>query len=214
MSLSFGKNKSSNKPVIEQAAITPEQRQQLFPQVGNLLGFNFSSQGGFTPQNVTQQFGQIPMEGVNRYQSMLQSAMSNPYTPTSAEDQLLQNIMGQTSAQFARRGLGASPIAASSVAGSIAPSLIAMRQQQLQNLFSGLSGELQQGQNLLTQRGQDINSLLGQRQQQLAGLLQFLEQMGFRRNLGQQGSVSGFNAGVGLPTSWTGGGGSGGVTTG
>src|SRR3989337_910026 len=175
MSLSCGKNKSSNRPVIEQAAITPEQRQQLFPQVGNLLGFNFSSQGGFTPQDVSQQFG-------------------------------------QTSSQFARRGLGASPIAASSVAGSIAPSLIAMRQQQLQNLFSGLSGELQQGQNLLTQRGQDINSLLGQRQQQLAGLLQFLEQMGFRRNLGQQGSASGFNTGVGLPASWTSGGG--GVTTG
>src|SRR3972149_1168633 len=145
MSLSFGQSKSKNKPVIEQAAITPEQRQQLFPQVGNLLGFNFSSQGGFTPQNVTQQFGQIPMEGVNRYQSMLQSAMSNPYTPTS---------------------------------------------------------------------GEDINALLGQRQQELAGLLQFLEQMGFRRNLGQQGSASAFNGGVGLPTSWTGGGGGGGVTTG
>jgi len=212
MSISFGQSKSKNKPVIEQAVITPEQRQQLFPQVGNLLGFNFSPTGGFTPQNVTQQFEQIPMEGVNHYQNMITGALNNPYTPTSAEDQLLQNIMGQTSSQFARRGLGASPIAASSVAGSIAPSLIAMRQQQLQNLFSGLGGELQQGQNLLTQREQDINSLLGQRQQQLAGLLQFLEQMGFRRNLGQQGSASGFNTGVGLPASWTSGGG--GVTTG
>ena len=198
MSINFGSTKSTNKPVIEEAAITPEQRQQLFPQVGNLLGFNFSPTGGFTPQNVTQQFGQIPMEGVNRYQNMITGALNNPYTPTSAEDQLLQNIMGQTSSQFARRGLGASPIAASSVAGSIAPSLIAMRQQQLQNLFSGLSGELQQGQNLLTQRGQDINSLLGQRQQQLAGLLQFLEQMGFRRSLGQEGSSKGFNFGVGI----------------
>ena len=211
MSISFGQSKSKNKPVIEQAAITPEQRQQLFPQVGNLLGFNFSPTGGFTPQNVTQQFEQIPMEGVNHYQNMITGALNNPYTPTSAEDQLLQNIMGQTSSQFARRGLGASPIAASSVAGSIAPSLIAMRQQQLQNLFSGLGGELQQGQNLLTQREQDINSLLGQRQQQLAGLLQFLEQMGFRRNLGQQGSASGFNFGITAPQSKDSGGG---VTTG
>lgn len=208
MSISFGSNKSKNRPVIEQAAITPEQRQQLFPQVGNILGFNFSPTGGFTGRDVTQQFGQIPMEGINRYQGMLQSAMSNPYQPTSAENQLLENIMGQTSSQFARRGLGASPIAASSVAGSIAPSLIAMRQQQLANLFQGLTGELGVGQNLLTQRGQDIQSTLGQRQMQLQGLLQFLEQMGFRRNLGQQGSSSGFSFGVGIGDAGGGGGGS------
>src|SRR3989337_353406 len=174
MSLSFGQQKSKNKPVIEEAAITPEQRAQLFPQVGNLLGFNFSPTGGFTGRDVTQKFGQIPMEGINRYQNMITGALNNPYTPTSAEEQILQNIMGQTSSQFARRGLGASPIAASSVAGSIAPSLIAMRQQQLQNLFSGLSGELQQGQNLLTQRGMDIQSALSGRQQQLGGLLELI----------------------------------------
>src|SRR3990172_1001342 len=209
MRISFGQNKSKNKPVIEQAAITPEQRQQLFPQVGNLLGFNFSPTGGFTPQNVTQQFEQIPMEGVNHYQNMITGALNNPYTPTSAEDQLLQNIMGQTSSQFARRGLGASPIAASSVAGSIAPSLIAMRQQQLEKLLSAFTGELGAQQNLLTQRGQDVQSTLGQRQTQLQGLLQFLEQMGFRRNLGQEGKSSGFNFGVGLQPKDV----SGGVTT-
>src|SRR3990170_4691384 len=196
MSVSFGQQKSKNKPVIEEAAITPEQRAQLFPQVGDLLGFNFSPTGGFTGRDVTQNFAQIPMEGLNRYRDMLQSAFTNPYQPTSAEDQLLQNIMGQTSSQFARRGLGASPIAASSVAGSIAPSLIAMRQQQLEKLLSAFTGELGAQQNLLTQRGQDIESTLGQRQTQLQGLLQFLEQMGFRRNLGQKGSSSGFNFGI------------------
>src|SRR3990167_1716080 len=97
MSISIGTSESSNKPVIEQAAITPEQRAQLFPQVGNLLGFNFSPTDGFTGRDVTQKFGQIPMEGINRYQNMITGALNNPYTPTSAEEQILQNIMGQTS---------------------------------------------------------------------------------------------------------------------
>lgn len=210
---SFGFSKSKSKPVIESAAITPEQRAQLFPQVGNILGFNFSPTGGFTERDVTQQFGQIPMEGINRYQGMLQSAMSNPYQPTSAENQLLENIMGQTSSQFARRGLGASPVAASSVAGSIAPSLITMRQQQLANLFQGLSGELGVGQNLLTQRGQDIQSSLGQRQMKLEGLLQFLEQMGFRRNLGQESIARSYSTSGQGGIGGGGGGGGGGITT-
>ena len=197
MSLSFGQQKSKAKPVIDPAAISKEERAQLFTPIGNLLGFNFSPVSGFTPQDVTQQFGQIPMEGINKYREMLESAFTNPYTPTLAENQLLENIMSQTSSQFARRGLGTSPIAASSVAGSIAPSLIAMRQQQLAKLFQGLGGELQLGQNLLTERGQDINALLGQRGIQLQGLLNFLEQVGFRRQLGQKSSGFNFEVGIG-----------------
>lgn len=151
----------------------------------------------FVPKDVTQEFAQIPMEGINRYRALLESAMANPYIPTLAENQLLENIMGQTSAQFAKRGLGISPIAASSVAGSIAPSLITMRQQQLANLFQGLGGELEIGQGLLQQREQDINALLTQRTQQMQGLLAFLEQMGFKRQLGQKTTSSGFNFGIG-----------------
>src|SRR3990167_2421471 len=237
---SASRSESRSKPVIEPAAISSSQREQLFPILGNLLGFSygptgavgaggsnrqtypgFESQswlraafdprptkfqdiqptwgaGTFGAKDVTQYFNPISTDRNNSYADLFQAAMNNPYNPTSAESQLLSNIMGQTSAQFANRGLGASPVAASSVAGSIAPSLIAMRQQQLANLLQGFTGELQQGQNLLTQRGQDINSLLGQRQKQLAGLLQFLEQMGFRRSLGQEGSSKGFNFGVGI----------------
>lgn len=193
MSISFGSNKSKNKPVIEQAAITPEQRQQLFPQVGNLLGFNFSNANGFTPQDVTKTWGNVS----SPFMQPLQSAISDRFTPTSAENQLLSDIMGKTSAQFANRGLGASPIAATTTAASIAPSLIQMRQNQIQDILAALGLDVN---TQLGQRGQDINADITQRQTQLQGLLQFLEQMGFRRNLGQEGKSSGFNAGFGLPT--------------
>ena len=231
---SASRSESRSKPVIEPAAISSSQREQLFPILGNLLGFSygptgavgaggsnrqtypgFESQswlraafdprptkfqdiqptwgaGTFGAKDVTQYFNPISTDRNNSYADLFQAAMNNPYNPTSAESQLLSNIMGQTSAQFANRGLGASPVAASSVAGSIAPSLIAMRQQQLANLLQGFTTQEQVNQNisqnLLTQRSQDINSSIQQRQMQLEGLMKFLESMGLSRNMGQQSS--------------------------
>src|SRR3972149_9731444 len=242
---SASRSESRSKPVIEPAAISSSQSEQLFPILGNLLGFSygptgavgaggsnrqtypgFESQswlraafdprptkfqdiqptwgaGTFGAKDVTQYFNPISTDRNNSYADLFQAAMNNPYNPTSAESQLLSNIMGQTSAQFANRRLGASPVAASSVAGSIAPSLIAMRQQQLANLLQGFTTQEQVNQNvnqeLLTQRGQDvsqrqqdIDSSIRQRQQQMEGLLNFLESMGLSRNMGQQSASSGF----------------------
>lgn len=91
---------------------------------------------------------------------LFRSALTDRFTPTSAENQLLSNIMDQTSAQFARRGLGASPIAASSTAASIAPALVSLRQQQIENLSNALSQTLAGQQLGLTQRGQNIETNL------------------------------------------------------
>ena len=251
--MGWGREESRSKPTIEPAAISSAQREQLFPVLGNLLGFSYGPTGGgnvggagggtgrgqsypgFRPQNlqntvidivpefsdmrnnwgagtfsakdVTQYFDRLnnvlSSDRNNPYANMFLAAMNNPYQATSAENQLLSNIMGQTSAQFANRGLCASPIAASQVAGSIAPVLIAMRQQQLANLLQGFTTQEQVNQNvnqeLLTQRGQDvsqrqqdIDSSIRQRQQQMEGLLNFLESMGLSRNMGQQSASSGF----------------------
>src|SRR3990167_7582847 len=244
----FGQSRSRSKPVVEPAAISPGQREQLYSSLGPLLGFTYGpntmgtagggsniqgqpgftkenqplplldtpgftnikpnwSSGVFTPTDVTQYFDQInnvlSSDRNNPYANMFLAAINNPYQATSAENQLLNNIMGQTSAQFANRGLGASPIAASQVASSIAPALIAMRQQQLSNLLLGFTNQETVNQNinqeLLTQRGQDvsqrqqdIDSSIRQRQQQMEGLLKFLESMGLSRNMGQQSASSGF----------------------
>ena len=238
---SFSRSESRSKPVIEPAAISPGQREQLYPILGEMLGFSYgptigadgggggggqtfpgyNRQGNPTPWNVkdmvpkfsnmgtqwgkgsfaykdaTKSFDQLnlaPAQSV--YRGQLESAMSNPYAPTSAEQNLLNSIMGTTSAQFANRGFGASPIAASTVGASIAPSLIAMRQQQLTNLMAALGIDISEGQKLdeqkLTQREQDIGAFTKQREKQIAGLLDFLKSMGLSRNMGDQSASSGF----------------------
>ena len=168
-------NRATSKPskVRTQTAqiMSPQDLSSLIGQTRGLLG---SSTPSFSPID----FGQ------NVYRGMYEQTLRNPYMPTSAENQLLENIMGQTSSQFARRGLGASPIAASTVAGSIAPSLIAMRQQQLGNILSGLGGEQAMQQMMLSQRGMDIQSALSGRQQQLGGLLELIG-LGRPYSLGQ-----------------------------
>lgn len=201
---------SKQKTQVEPAAITPLQRQQLFDPIGALAGFSFTpgaklKEGNFAPRDVTQSFAPQPInyETANSpYRDMLFNSMSNPFRPTSAEDQLLSDIMGTTSAAFARRGLGASPIAASTVGASIAPTLIALRQQQLQNIMQALGMDIGEQATErqrttaagLTQREQDINASLGQRSTQLQALLNFLQMVGFKRPLGT--SATGATPGI------------------
>ena len=150
------------------------------------------------------------------------SALTDRFTPTGPESQLLENISGRTSAEFARRGLGPSPVSATGVASSIAPALVQLRQNRIGNLGNAL-GQSLQGQGLrLGQREQDITTGLTQRGQditqrsqefadkinQIQGLLNFLT-FGKRQNLGQQGG-GGFSCGVGLPGGGGASGGSGG----
>src|SRR3972149_3483118 len=126
-------NRATSKPskVRTQTAqiMSPQDLSSLIGQTRGLLG---SSTPSFSPID----FGQ------NVYRGMYEQTLRNPYMPTSAENQLLENIMGQTSAQFARRGLGASPIAASSVAASIAPSMVQMRQNQIEAIRQALQGDV------------------------------------------------------------------------
>lgn len=251
--LGFGQQESRSKPTIEPSAISPGQREQLYPILGEMLGFsynptlrtgagggggaggplypgfksadttwgtmianppnltNIGSQwgaGNFAYKDVTKPFDPVSMLNLapaqSTYRNMLESAMSNPYALTSAENNLLNSIMASTSAQFANRGFGASPIAASTVGASIAPSLIAMRQQQLNNIMAALGIDIGEQQKIsemgltqrsqdVTQRQQDMDTFAKQRQMQIEGLLKFLESMGLSRNMGQQSASSGFN---------------------
>ena len=247
--MGWGRQESRSKPVIEPAAISPGQREQLYPILGEMLGFSYNptlggtagggggqtfpgyksqtagnvimnvvpkfkdmepqwGAGNFAYKDVTKAFDPVSMLNLapaqSTYRNMLESAMSNPYAPTSAENNLLNSIMASTSAQFANRGFGASPIAASTVGASIAPSLIAMRQQQLKNIMEALGMDIDEQQKIsemgltqrsqdVTQRSQDMDTFAKQRQMQIEGLLKFLESMGLSRNMGQQSASSGFD---------------------
>jgi len=147
------------------------------PEVGQIISriMGMTQQGG-------QQFGQVPT-GIQQspFFGQYQSALSNPYQPTEPENQLLKNIMGQTSAGFALRGLGGSPVEASATAASIAPSLINLRQNQVGNLAQAVGQGLQGQQLQLGQREQDIGAYFAK----LQGLLSFLG-FGQQQPLGQQ----------------------------
>jgi len=95
---------------------------------------------------------------------MLYDAINNPeYTPTTQSDQaVLDELMRQTHAAAAMRGLG--PATQSSLSTSIAPTLQKMRQQRISNLLASLTQDMSsqltmRGQDV-TQRGQDIQSIL------------------------------------------------------
>lgn len=119
-----------------------------------------------------------------------QSALKDRFTPTSAESDLLGQISDRTSAAFAARGLGATPIAASSTAASVAPSLVAMRNSQIENLRQALAGDVTaattvRGQDI-DQRGADMTAGLEAYRAKLQGLLNFFEQAYFPRSLGAE----------------------------
>jgi len=132
------------------------------------------------------------------YRKPLETAIMNPYQPTSSENQLLENIMGQTSSQFARRGLGGSPIAASSVAASIAPSMVQMRQNQIEAIRQALQGDVAE-QGSLSQL--NLQSWLAK----IQSLLSLLETAGKYQPLGQTSTQTGGKPGLfeGLPISFS-----------
>src|SRR3990172_4212248 len=182
---------------------------RVTPRASNLLqGPNIQARiageqpgAGATAPSETA-IGQLPL-GIEQspFFNLFRSALTDRFTPTTAENQLLQDIMGQTSSQFSRRGLGVSPIAASTTAASIAPALVQLRQQQINSLANAL-GQTLQGQELgLTQRAQDIAG----RFNTIQSLLNFL-QFGKRTPIGNTGG-GGFGFGVGIPIPGGGGGG-------
>ena len=145
-----------------------------------------------------------PIAGYSPTQSSFynpyQSSIMDRFMPTTAENDILNQVSDRTSAAFASRGLGATPIAASSTAASIAPTLAAMRQQQIENLRQALSGDvgaaLTSREQDIGQRGGDITALLDRYRTKLQGLLNFFEQAYFPRALGQESSGFNFNFGL------------------
>lgn len=155
-------SKQRSNPVVDPALLSPEQISATINQflgmaeAGPNLGRVSAPTVGpaATPAQLALGIEQSP------FFQLFRSALTDRFTPTAPENQLLSDIMDQTSAQFARRGLGAAPIAASSTAASIAPALVQLRQQQIGNLSNALAQSLAGQQLGLTQRGQDITTNL------------------------------------------------------
>src|SRR3972149_1606878 len=184
-SFSFGRNKS--EPVVDPALLNPQNINEVISRIMGLTG-----QGPQTFSPVTTNIEQSP------FFSNFQSALNDRFTPTAPENQLLENIMGQTSAQFARRGLGTSPIAASSTAASIAPSLVQMRQNQIEAIRQALQGDVAE-QGSLSQL--NLQSWLAK----IQSLLSLLETAGKYQPLGQTSTQAGGKSGLleGLPISFS-----------
>ena len=168
----FGRPSESH-PEVEAGLLDPTRINEVISRLMNLTG-----QG-------PQTFGEIPT-GIEQspFFGHFRSAVTDRFVPTAPENQLLEDIMGRTSAQFARRGLGVSPVSATGTAASIAPSLIQLRQNRINELGNAIS-QWQVGQGMgLTQRGQNIGAALDQRTTALNSLLNLL-QFGRSQPLGQ-----------------------------
>lgn len=124
------------------------------------------------------------------FRAPYQSAILDRFTPTQAETDLLNTISDRTAAQFASRGLGATPIAASATAASIAPTLVGLRQAQIENLRAALAGDVGEQQALtgqeITQRGQTLQGLIAQYATRLQSLLNLFETAAVPRSLGAE----------------------------
>lgn len=199
----FGKNpgaQATSDPAIESALLDPARVNEVISRLMGLTG-----QGPQTFSQIGQAPNVAPVStdiSVSPFFANFQSAVNDRFTPTGPENQLLQDIMDRTSAGFARRGLGTSPVAATSTAASIAPSLVQLRTNRINELGNAISqwlsgqqlGVTQRGQDItsgltgreqdITQRGQDITAGLTQRTNMINDLLKFLE-FGKRTSLGQ-----------------------------
>jgi len=160
-------SEQTSNPVIDPALLSPENVNAVINQIMSMTSAPSAVPGrvaqaatpgrvgpAATPAQLSLGIEQSP------FFQMFQSALTDRFTPTQAENNLLASIMDQTSAQFARRGLGASPIAASATGAAIAPALVQLRQQQIGNLANALSQTLAGQQLGLTQRGQNITTNL------------------------------------------------------
>lgn len=165
-------------------------------------------QGVYPGMGERREFGDLIKDYLNRVPKMrdplnfapatssfrdpYRSAVLDRFTPTTAETDVLNQVSDRTAAGFAARGLGATPIAASSTAASIAPTLVGLRQAQIENLRSALGGDVAEADALnrltQTQRSGDMTTELEQYRTRLAGLMQFFEQAFLPRALGQTSS--------------------------
>lgn len=186
-----GRARPRGGPVIDPALLSPERIEAVIAQLSGLTGagpqsFARESFGGIPSQGRISP-GQIPV-GIEQspFFQNFQSALTDRFTPTGPENQILENIQGRTSAEFARRGLGESPVAASQTAASIAPALVQLRQNRINNLQNAVQQALGGQQLGLTQRGQDITSGVGQRGQDIQALLSGRGQ-DIEAGLGQRG---------------------------
>ena len=125
---------------------------------------------------------------VSAFRAPFQSAVLDRFTPTTAETDVLNQVMDRTAAQFASRGLGATPIAASSTAASIAPTLVGLRQSQIENLRQALGGDVAEQQAItgadITQRGQTLQGLLAEFAARLQALQNLFSEAAIPRSLG------------------------------
>ena len=105
------------------------------------------------------------------YEQPLQESILQPKfgADTASEKALLGSIMDATAGRGSVRGLGAPTQTA--LAQSIAPALINLRQQDIGNLQSALSGDIG---SQISQRGQDIGQILGVRGQDIGGLSELI----------------------------------------
>ncbi|HWO56530.1 MAG TPA: hypothetical protein VNN55_03075 [bacterium] len=127
---------------------------------------------------------------VSAFRAPYQSAILDRFQPTSAESDLLATIADRTAGQLAARGLGATPVAASATAASIAPALVELRQRQIDNLRQALGGDVAEQQALanlaLTQRGQTLQGLIAEYATRLQSLLNLFEAAALPRSLGSE----------------------------
>ena len=127
---------------------------------------------------------------VSAFRNPYQTALLDRFTPTTAETDVLNQVSDRTSAAFAARGLGATPIAASSTAASIAPTLVGLRQAQIEQLRQALGGDVAEQQAItganITQRGQTLQGMLAEYVAKLQSLMSLFEQAAVPRSLGAE----------------------------
>lgn len=127
---------------------------------------------------------------ISPFRDPYRAALLDRFSPTTAETDVLNQVSDRTAANFASRGLGATPIAASATAASIAPTLVDFRSRQIEALRQALGGDVAEneaitGQNI-TQRGQTLQGLIAQFAARLQTLMNLFETAAIPRSLGAE----------------------------
>ena len=141
--------------------------------------------------------GNLMNRPASPYQQSLQDALVNPSQfggLSQSEQNLVDQAYSGRQAQFNALGIGQSPLAQSAIAAAGAPTLAALRQQRVSNLFQGQS-------QFDTQQGQFMNNLLQAIQQGAAVRGQTIDEflnlakLG-QPQLGQQANATGDRPGM------------------